>query len=204
MAIDADWAADLARYGLKRPFLKEQSIWALWVYRYGRRNDARPEGLVKKIGTVWYWLLFRLVETITGISLPKSAVIGGGLRIWHFGGIFINPGVVMGKNCTLRQGVTIGNRAEGGPVPVIGDEVDFGAYAQVLGDIRLGNRCKIGAMALVIKSVPEGATAVGVPARIVVSKPKAMEPTILKPKVSKVEIQQEPELGMTEPKVVEI
>ena len=172
MAADDDWAADLMRYPMKRPFLKEQSIWAVWVYRFGRRNDARTDGLVKKLGTVWYWLLFRTVETFTGISLPKSAVIGGGLRIWHFGGIFINPDVVIGRNCTLRQGVTIGNRIDGGPVPVVGDDVEFGAYAQVLGGIRLGDRCKIGAMALVIKDVPDDATAIGVPARVISSKPK--------------------------------
>lgn len=169
---DEDWSADLMRYPMKRPFLKEQSIWAVWVYRFGRRNDARPDGAIKKLGTIWYWLLFRIVETLTGISLPKSAVIGGGLRIWHFGGIFINPGVVIGRNCTLRQGVTIGNRTDGGPVPVIGDDVEFGAYAQVLGGIKLGNRCKIGAMALVIKDVPDDATAIGVPARVINSKPK--------------------------------
>lgn len=169
---DEDWSADLMRYPMKRPFLKEQSIWAVWVYRFGRRNDARPDGVIKKLGTIWYWLLFRIVETLTGISLPKSAVIGGGLRIWHFGGIFINPGVVIGRNCTLRQGVTIGNRTDGGPVPVIGDDVEFGAYAQVLGGIKLGNRCKIGAMALVIKDVPDDATAIGVPARVINSKPK--------------------------------
>lgn len=174
MPVDADWSADLERYALKRPFLKEQSIWAIWVYRFGRRNDARPEGLVKKMGTLLYWLLFRIVETFTGISLPKSAVIGGGLRIWHFGGIFINPGVIMGKNCTLRQGVTIGNRTDGGPVPIVGDDVEFGAYAQVLGGITLGNRCKIGAMALVIKDVPDDATAIGVPARVISSKPRVI------------------------------
>jgi len=57
-------------------------------------------------------------------------------------------------------------------VPVVGDDVEFGAYAQVLGGIRLGNRCKIGAMALVIKDVPDDATAIGVPARVISSKPK--------------------------------
>lgn len=172
MAIDADWSADLMRYPLKRPFLKEQSLWAIWVYRFGRRNDARPEGWLKRLGTLWYWFLFRIVETATGICLPKSAVIGGGLRIWHFGGIFINPGVLIGKNCTLRQGVSIGNRTDGGPVPVIGDDVEFGAYAQVLGGIKLGNRCKVGAMALVIKDVPEDSTAIGVPAHVIPSKQK--------------------------------
>lgn len=170
MALGQAWKEDLARYDMKRPFLKEQSVWAIWLYRYGRQVDARPAGLLKKIHTSIYWLLFRVIETWVGISLPKSANIGGGLRIWHFGGIFINPNVVIGKNCTLRQGVTIGNRVEGGPVPTIGNNVDFGAYAQVLGGVRVGNDCKIGAMTLVISDVPDGATAVGIPARIIPAK----------------------------------
>lgn len=167
MSIDIDWAADLARYPEKRPFLKEQSIWAIWVYRFGRRVDAKPSGVCKKIYTVIYWLLFRVTETVTGVSLPKSVSIGGGLRIWHFGGIFINAGAVIGKNCTLRQGVTVGNRAENGPLPIIGDNVDIGAYAQILGGVKLGNNSKVGAMSVVLIDVPEGATAVGNPARII-------------------------------------
>ncbi len=164
---DNDWLGDLQRYPSSRPFFKEQSIWAVWVYRFGRRVDRRRDGLLKRLLTVIYWLLFRVVETALGISIPKSAEIGPGLRIWHFGGIFIHPGAVIGANCTLRQGVTIGNRVEGGPVPVIGDDVELGAYAQVLGGVRLGNGCKIGAMSVVLRDVPDGATAVGVPARII-------------------------------------
>ena len=167
MLIDNDWLKDLARCPQTRPFFKEQSIWAVWVYRFGRRVDAKPAGLCRKICTIIYWLLFRVVETVTGVSLPKSANIGGGLRVWHFGGVFINPDAVIGKNCTLRQGVTIGNRKENGPVPVIGDDVDIGAYAQILGGIRVGNNCKIGAMSVVLCDVPDGATAVGNPARII-------------------------------------
>jgi serine O-acetyltransferase len=167
MSIDIDWTADLARYPEKRPFLKEQSLWAIWVYRFGRRVDARSSGRGKKIYTMIYWLLFRLVETVTGVSLPKSVAIGGGLRIWHFGGVFINAGAVIGKNCTLRQGVTIGNRAENGPLPIIGDNVDIGAYAQILGGVKLGNNSKVGAMSVVLIDVPDGATAVGNPARII-------------------------------------
>jgi serine O-acetyltransferase len=166
MAHDPDWSADLARYG-GRPFLQEQSIWAVWTYRFGRRLDRRANGLAKRLLTQCYWLLFRLVETGVGVSLPKSVQIGPGLRIWHFGGIFIHPATVIGANCTLRQGVTIGNRAPDGPVPVLGDDVELGAYAQVLGGIRLGHGCKIGAMAVVLCDVPDGATAVGAPARII-------------------------------------
>jgi serine O-acetyltransferase len=164
------WEKDLARYAIKRPFLKEQSIWAIWLYRFGRRIDAKQPGISRRVYTALYWFLFRLIETITGISLPKSADIGAGLRIWHFGGIFIHPQVVIGQNCTLRQGVTIGNRVENGPVPIVGNNVDFGAYAQVLGGIHIGNDCKIGAMSVVLCDIPDGATAVGAPARIILPK----------------------------------
>lgn len=164
---DPDWAADLARYGMRRPFLKEQSIWAVWIYRRGRRLDRRPGGIGYKLGTALYWLLFRVIETATGVSLPKSARIGPGLRIWHFGGIFIHPDAVIGANCTLRQGVTIGNRRPGGQVPVIGDNVELGAYAQVLGGVRVGDNCRIGAMSVLLQDLPDGATAVGAPARII-------------------------------------
>lgn len=163
---DLNWQADLDRYP-RRPFLKEQSIWAIWIYRFGRRVYALPPGLRKAAALKIYWLLFRLIETAVGITLPISADIGPGLRIWHFGNIIVHPDVVIGANCTLRQGVTIGNRHTDGPVPRIGDNVEFGAYAQVLGPVRVGNNCRIGAMSLVLNDVPDGATAVGIPARIV-------------------------------------
>lgn len=164
---DPDWEADLLRYGSRRPFFKEQSIWAVWVYRFGRRVDRRPAGIGKRLLTLFYWQAFRLAETVTGISLPKSVSIGPGLRIWHFGGVFIHPEAVLGSNCVLRQGVTIGNRVEGGPAPIVGNDVEFGAYAQILGGIRIGDGCRIGALSVVLTDIPDGATAVGSPARIV-------------------------------------
>ncbi len=167
MTSDPDWIEDLRRCGSKRPFLKEQSIWAIWVYRFGRRLERRREGLIKRMLTPIYWAMFRVVETAVGISLPKSARIGPGLRIWHFGGIFVHGDAVIGANCTLRHGVTIGNRYQDGPVPVIGDDVEFGAYAQALGGVRIGNGCRIGALCVVLIDMPDGTTAVGIPARIV-------------------------------------
>lgn len=180
MRHDPDWLADLGRYPSSRPYLKEQSLWAVWVYRLGRRVDRLQNGLWKRLMTGLYWLLFRIVETLLATSIPKSALIGPGLRIWHFGGIFIHPGVQIGANCTLRQGVTIGNRDIGGAVPVIGNDVEFGAYAQVLGGVRVGDRCRIGAMSVVLCDVPDGATAVGVPARILERQPGEEMPVILK------------------------
>lgn len=169
MARDPDYAADLARYPA-RPWLKEQSIWAISVYRFGRRIDRLRPGFRRRLLERVYWLEFRIVETLTGISLSKSVHVGPGLRIWHFGNIFIHKDVRMGARCTLRQGVTLGNRREGGPVPVIGDDVDFGAYAQVFGGVRIGNGARIGAMAVVLQDVPDGATAVGNPARIIAAR----------------------------------
>jgi serine O-acetyltransferase len=166
------YRADRARYP-ERAFKREQSLWAIRVYRFGRGNDQRAPGLVRAINDRVYWFLFRIVETLTGCSFTKATDIGPGLRIHHFGNIFIHSGVVIGANCTLRQGVTIGNREDGGPVPVIEDNVDFGAYAQVLGGIRIGRGAKIGAMSVVLCDVPAGATAVGIPARILPAKESA-------------------------------
>jgi serine O-acetyltransferase len=158
--------ADRARYP-ESAFVREQSLWAIAVYRFGRRNDARPKGFVRGFNDRLYWFLYRIVETLTGVSFTKAAEIGPGLRIHHFGNIFIHSDVKIGANCTLRQGVTIGNRVEGGPVPVLEDDVDLGAYAQVLGGIRIGKGAKIGALSVVLQDVPAGHTAVGIPARIV-------------------------------------
>ena len=163
---DPDWLADKQRYP-RRPFLKEQSSWAIWVYRFGRRVERRRGGLVRAVMGRFYWLLYRFVETATLITLPKSAEIGPGLRIHHFGPVVVHAEARIGANCTLRHGVTIGNRREGGPVPVLEDDVELGAYAQVLGGVRVGRGATVGALSLVLNDVPEGATVVGVPARVV-------------------------------------
>lgn len=163
---DPDWQADLKRYP-PRPFLKEQSIWAIAVYRFGRRNDRRSPGFFRKSNERLYWLLYRLVETLTGISIPKSVEVGPGLKIHHFGNIFVHKDARIGARCSLRQGVTIGNRRENGPVPVLEDDVDLGAYAQILGGVRIGKGARIGAMSVVLCDVPPGATAVGIPAKII-------------------------------------
>ena len=165
------WKADLRRYP-PRALLREQSLWAIAVYRFGRWVDGLHTGPRRWLLERTYWFAYRVTETLTGIGFTKSVEIGPGLRIHHFGNIFIHPKVRIGANCTLRQGVTIGNRIEKGPVPIIGDNVEFGAYAQVLGCIRIGDGARIGAMTLVLHDVPADATAVGVPARIIQRVPR--------------------------------
>jgi serine O-acetyltransferase len=157
---------DLGRYGGRRALLREQSLWAVAVHRYGRWAD-RLTGPAGRPLRRLYWLVYRIVETLTGISLPKSVPVGPGLRIHHFGGIVIHDRARIGANCTLRHGVTIGDRVPGGPVPVIEDDVDIGAYAQILGGVRVGRGARIGAMSVVLRDVPAGASAVGIPARTI-------------------------------------
>jgi serine O-acetyltransferase len=163
---DPDWQADLKRMP-KRPFLREQSSWAIAAYRMGRRNARMKPGFFQKIHLLFYLFLYRLSETFSGVTIPKTVEIGPGLRIFHFGNIVIHKDARIGANCTLRQGVTIGNRTADGPVPILEDDVELGAYAQVLGGVRIGKGAKIGAMSVVLCDVPPGATAVGIPARVI-------------------------------------
>ena len=158
------WRADRARYG-PRAGAREQEWWAVAVLRLGVFGDE-GSGPSRRAARAQYWPLYRVVQTVTGIGLSKEVRAGGGLRIHHFGGIFVSGGVRLGERCTLRQGVTIGERHEGGPVPVLGDDVELGAYAQVLGGVHVGDGAKVGALSVVLDDVPAGATAVGSPARV--------------------------------------
>lgn len=103
-----------------------------------------------------------------GIDIPYRTRIGHGFYIGHFGGIVVNPGAVIGKNCNISQGVTIGqaNRGARAGSPEIGDNVFIGPGAKIFGNIKIGNNVAIGANAVVTKDVPDNAVVAGVPARI--------------------------------------
>lgn len=111
------------------------------------------------------WLVSRVNAHLSHIVIGRSADIGPGLVILHSFGTVINSSVRAGRNLVLEHGVTIG--AEKGRSPVLGDNVFIGAGAKVLGGVRVGSDVKIGANAVVVTDLPDGATAVGVPARVV-------------------------------------
>ncbi len=167
------FAQDLSRYRRNGKLAwYEPSLWALAVYRLGQFSNRMKIPLLRKILRMLHLPIFAFVTLLTGIHLPRGAQIGGGLRIWHFGGIFLNPDTVIGENCTIRQGVTIGNRQEEHDVPIIGDNVDIGAGARILGAIHIGNNVSIGANAVVLCDVPDNSIAVGVPARVLLNADK--------------------------------
>lgn len=165
--------ADFARYKAKSLKEKvyvffEQGFWAVAIYRLGRWTADLKIPILGFILRFIAFLLFKMVEMTTGISVPSSAKIGKGFYIGHFGGIVLHSDVVMGENCSIGPGVLIGTRGLGNKgVAVIGDNVYIGVGAKVLGKITIGNNVKIGANAVVVNDLPDGATAVGIPAKII-------------------------------------
>src|SRR5215831_9061510 len=144
-----------------------QGFWAMVVYRFGRwRYGVRPT-IVRKFFSLIYHILFKFVQIITGIQMPCEVPVGRNFVIDHFGGIIISGYTKFGDNCRVRNGVVIGIRRVGEKsAPIIGNNVDIGAGAKLLGPIRVGNNVLIGANAVVLCDVPDNSVAVGVPAVI--------------------------------------
>ena len=111
------------------------------------------------------FLMQRLISLFYGLEIAVGQEIGGGLYIAHPYGTVIMPEQI-GQNCSIIHNVTIGMRNET-RFPCIEDNVFIGAGARVLGGIRIGRGTSIGANAVVIDDLPAGATAVGVPARVI-------------------------------------
>lgn len=175
----ACFKSDLKRYLIlmpERTFKNKIRLWVytpgLWIilsYRIGRslRHVCLTDSVLKPVLTVYDFLYF-LLRLCVGIDIPLETQIGEGLYIGHFGGIIVHPSAIIGRNCNLSHGVTIGEggRAEGRGVPTIGDRVYIGAGAKIFGAITVGNDVAIGANAVVSMSVPDGAVVGGIPARI--------------------------------------
>ncbi len=105
----------------------------------------------------------------TGVEIHPGAVIGRGFFIDHGMGVVIGETTVIGNNVTLYQGVTLGGAGKetGKRHPTLGDDVVVGCGARVLGNITVGNDVRIGAGSVVVQSVPDDCTVVGVPGRVV-------------------------------------
>ena len=152
-ATEPDWSRERAEHSWEpgKALLKS-------IRDYQRANGS---GFAAKLAV----LRHRFWSAVTGADIPLNSRIGGGLLIPHPNGIVVYPGAEIGPNCLLFQQVTIGY-ADGG-VPKLGGHVDVGAGAKLIGPITIGDHARIGANAVVMIDVPAGATAVGIPARIV-------------------------------------
>ncbi len=145
----------------------KHGFWALIIYRFGRWRYSIPFRPARIPFSLLYKLLKFFSEMLLGIELPCEAVIGDRLIIEHTGTIVISGDAIFGNDCILRQGVTVGLRHRGvRGSPQLGDRVDIGAGAKLLGPIRIGNDVAIGANAVVLCDVPDNCIAIGIPARV--------------------------------------
>lgn len=156
-----------------------QGFWVMIVYRFGRwRYGVRPT-LVRKLCSLLYEILFKFVQIVTGIELPCEAIVGRNFVIDHFGGIIVSGYARFGDNCQIRNGVVVGlRRIEEPYAPVIGNNVDIGAGAKLLGRIKIGDNSIIGANAVVLDDVPENSIATGVPAIIKPRRSQCAAPSV--------------------------
>ena len=146
----------------------EQGFWADAVHRFGNWQAGLRWKVVRGPLTILYRVLYLFVECAAGISLPYTIRLGRRVRIWHHGGIILLARSI-GDDVQIRQNTTMGIASVDRhlDIPTIGDRVDIGCGACILGGVTVGDDCKIGANAVVLIDVPAGSTAVGVPARVV-------------------------------------
>jgi serine O-acetyltransferase len=147
-------------------------FWALLVYRFGHARFIIGNKIIRAPWTVVYIVLHKLVEIFCGISIGSSASIGRRLSIEHHGCIVVHGSTIIGDDCLIRHGVTLGNTGPEDPsgAPRLGDRVHVGAGAKVLGRVTVGNDVIIGANAVVVGDIPSNSVVGGVPARVLKTK----------------------------------
>jgi serine O-acetyltransferase len=148
--------------------ISRPGLWVMVVYRFGRWRYRFKHRIVRAPLSLIYKILKVVSQILTGIELPCEAQIGRRFKIEHFSDIIISGDASFGDDVIIRNGVTVGLRHTGiRGAPKIGNRVDIGAGAKILGAITIGDDVAIGANAVVVENVPGNSVAVGVPARII-------------------------------------
>lgn len=135
----------------------------LVIFRLGQRARATRGHLPMRFLTA---RLYKRYSVRYRIEIPFATKIGPGLRINHWvGGIVVNPKSRLGTSVTLTPGVIIGSNSRSG-APTIGDRVIINVGAKIIGGVTIGSDCQIGANAVVVRDIPDGSVAAGVPAKV--------------------------------------
>jgi len=135
--------------------------------RYTKSNIVMKWTIYPFARLILSWLKYRL-----GIAIPPSTQIGSGFYIGHFSGIFVNHKSIIGKNCNISQGVTIGeaSRGKNKGYPILGDNIYIAPGAKIIGSINIGSHVAIGANCVVTKDIPANSVVVGIPAKVISDK----------------------------------
>lgn len=161
--IPGDWKS------LIRLWLLKDHDYLIWKYIKALRYTEYYYNNNKKI-LYWIWQRRKNMRGAKlGITIWHNT-IDSGLHIWHYGSIIVNGHAKIGKNCQFHGNNCVGNKGDSDQdAPVLGDNVDMGVGAKVIGNVYIADNVKIGANAVVTKSCFEkGVTLVGVPARILI------------------------------------
>lgn len=144
-----------------------QGFWALFWHRFGNWRMGVKNPLVRPFLTLIYRIMTRLTQWLCGIDLPYTVVVGRRVVLEHFGGMILVAKSI-GNDVTIRQNTTIGISSvhDDSARPIIGNGVDIGAGAVVIGAIHLGDNAVIGANAVVVKDVDPMTVVAGAPAKI--------------------------------------
>lgn len=169
--------ADLLRYRFLMTGKPAQASAGLWLHMLSPR--FAPVVLCRVAFRLQSWRLGPLAKIVAllnfvvfGIEISPRCEIGRGLFFPHTQGTVVGAQTI-GENATIFQGVTLGAKEldigySEDARPILGDDVIVGAGAKLLGGIHIGHRARVGANAVVLESIPEGALAVGVPAKVVI------------------------------------
>jgi serine O-acetyltransferase len=160
--IKEDWIAhgqDWTKPGFRAVAVQRFGVW---------RMNIQPKVLRAPL-SILYRMLFRKIRNTYGIELPYTVQLGRRVIIEHQSAIVIHGNCSIGDDSIIRQGVTLGNRYLDrlSDAPKLGKRVNVGAGAKIFGNVTIGDGANIGANAVVLYDVPAGATAVGIPAKII-------------------------------------
>ena len=156
-ATDPDWSREQLRcwWDPSRQLLK-----SIRKYQHWKAHGGILGGFFSAYNVIQH----RFWSIVTAADIPLNCQLGGGLILTHPNGVVIHPDAIVGPNCLILQQVTIVKDVQ------IGGHVDIGAGAKIIRPVTIGDHAKIGANAVVLYDVPDRATAVGIPVKVIHSK----------------------------------